>query len=343
MKMDRKSQAAVEFLMTYGWAILLAVVAISALTSFGALDPLVYFSESKCKIYGNFYCDDFKIDESNQQVTVVLRNKLGFNAKDVTVKMNSENCFSNGEGGDQLTQGTVHAANDITVSGSDNTINGGILYSTTFTNSGSGNVYDPEPEQYAGSLPEPFDIEDYSPGGSAAIEAQAEGKYTEVIGDFRGEDSGIALDGLYYVTGNVKLSGSDISGIFTIVAEGNIEISGSDQNGISYTDNLLFFSNAAGNDAIKLSGSGSSFEGYFYAPNGEIRESGSGNNIDGGFLSSQVKLSGSRLTVTYVPISSGSSDPSILQLQNPGDIPNPWVNGQTVYLNFTCLGTLQRR
>ena len=66
MKMNRKSQAAVEFLMTYGWAILVVVVAISTLTSFGILDPLVYFTESKCKIYGNFHCTDFKIDGSNE-------------------------------------------------------------------------------------------------------------------------------------------------------------------------------------------------------------------------------------------------------------------------------------
>ena len=35
----KKSQAAMEFLMTYGWAILVVLVAICALAYFGVLSP----------------------------------------------------------------------------------------------------------------------------------------------------------------------------------------------------------------------------------------------------------------------------------------------------------------
>jgi uncharacterized protein (UPF0333 family) len=37
--MDKKGQAAMEFLMTYGWAILAAIVAIAALAYFGVFSP----------------------------------------------------------------------------------------------------------------------------------------------------------------------------------------------------------------------------------------------------------------------------------------------------------------
>jgi uncharacterized protein (UPF0333 family) len=39
IKIRKKSQAAMEFLMTYGWAIIVVLVAISALAYFGVLSP----------------------------------------------------------------------------------------------------------------------------------------------------------------------------------------------------------------------------------------------------------------------------------------------------------------
>jgi hypothetical protein len=38
---SRKGQAAMEFLMTYGWAILIAIIAIAALIAFGVFNPPV--------------------------------------------------------------------------------------------------------------------------------------------------------------------------------------------------------------------------------------------------------------------------------------------------------------
>ena len=40
--MERKGQAAMEFLMTYGWAILAAIIAIGVLASFGVFTPGKY-------------------------------------------------------------------------------------------------------------------------------------------------------------------------------------------------------------------------------------------------------------------------------------------------------------
>ena len=38
----RKSQAAMEFLLTYGWAMLVVIVGISSMAHFGVLDPYRY-------------------------------------------------------------------------------------------------------------------------------------------------------------------------------------------------------------------------------------------------------------------------------------------------------------
>ena len=44
--MERKGQAAMEFLMTYGWAILVAIIAIGVLAYYGVFNPGRFISES---------------------------------------------------------------------------------------------------------------------------------------------------------------------------------------------------------------------------------------------------------------------------------------------------------
>jgi hypothetical protein len=53
----KKSQAAMEFLMTYGWAIFIILVAIGALAYFGVLDPIKMLPE-KCTGDTGFTCTD---------------------------------------------------------------------------------------------------------------------------------------------------------------------------------------------------------------------------------------------------------------------------------------------
>ena len=60
--MYKKAQAAMEFLMTYGWAILVVLVAIGALAYFGVLSPDTFLPE-KCVISSGsgLFCDKFSI------------------------------------------------------------------------------------------------------------------------------------------------------------------------------------------------------------------------------------------------------------------------------------------
>lgn len=70
----RKGQAAMEFLMTYGWAILVVLAAIGALAYFGVLSPS-RFLPSACQMPSGIGCIDYKVTASQFQFT--LRNNLG--------------------------------------------------------------------------------------------------------------------------------------------------------------------------------------------------------------------------------------------------------------------------
>ena len=71
---DKKSQAAMEFLMTYGWAILVVLAAIAALAYFGVLSPEKFLPE-KCLMETGFTCISSKIEPS--QSTIVFQNGYG--------------------------------------------------------------------------------------------------------------------------------------------------------------------------------------------------------------------------------------------------------------------------
>ena len=90
-KMFKKSQAAMEFLMTYGWAILVVLVAIGALAYFGVLSP-ERFLPSKCTLPAGVACVDFNIGSAD--VNVVLRNGLGFDLSGVSIAISG--CTSSG-------------------------------------------------------------------------------------------------------------------------------------------------------------------------------------------------------------------------------------------------------
>jgi len=73
----RRAQAAMEFLMTYGWAILVVLVAIGALAYFGVLNPSRFLPTS-CTIGVGFSCDEFKVDNlAASNVEIWVRNGIG--------------------------------------------------------------------------------------------------------------------------------------------------------------------------------------------------------------------------------------------------------------------------
>lgn len=84
MSFSKQSQAALEFIMTYGWAILVVLVAIGALAYFGVLDP-GKFLPSRCTLPVGIGCVDHYADSSVSEIGVTLKNSLGYDATTVSV------------------------------------------------------------------------------------------------------------------------------------------------------------------------------------------------------------------------------------------------------------------
>ena len=89
---SRKSQAALEFLMTYGWAILVVLVAVGALAYFGVLNP-DRFLPSRCTLPAGIACIDFiavnPFGVGNGYITVSIKNSLGYDISNVVFKASS--------------------------------------------------------------------------------------------------------------------------------------------------------------------------------------------------------------------------------------------------------------
>ena len=85
--MSKRGQAALEFLMTYGWAILVVLIAIGALAYFGVLNPKRSLPDT-CIIAPGFSCDDF-IMNTDGTSTVIIRNGFGKTLNNVTVTLDS--------------------------------------------------------------------------------------------------------------------------------------------------------------------------------------------------------------------------------------------------------------
>lgn len=102
--MNKKAQAAMEFLMTYGWAILVVLAAIAALAYFGVLSP-DRFLPNKCTLPSGMACLDFTVADTGT-VQVAMQNSLGFEMRNTQATLGlPANCTSqavNLTNGDQI-------------------------------------------------------------------------------------------------------------------------------------------------------------------------------------------------------------------------------------------------
>lgn len=87
--MQKKAQAAMEFLMTYGWAILVVLVVLGALTYFGVLSPQTLLP-SRCET-GEMWlkCKDSKLDSTNNQFIITLENNWQYDVKVTSINVSS--------------------------------------------------------------------------------------------------------------------------------------------------------------------------------------------------------------------------------------------------------------
>jgi len=143
---DKRSQAAIEFLMTYGWALLIVFILIGALWYFGFLDPSAMIPE-KCTV-PILRCKDFlfvkeTFDEFEWlNINLSLENNAGhsitMNRVDIEGESLSTECYresprviANGETGEFQIPGGINACNYIDTGKSKNDYSIIINYSWT--------------------------------------------------------------------------------------------------------------------------------------------------------------------------------------------------------------------
>jgi len=73
---NKKSQAAIEYLMTNGWTILAVFITIAVLYTF-VLSDYSLFLKPMCHTNIELYCSDFEVTRND--ITVVLKNNIGSN------------------------------------------------------------------------------------------------------------------------------------------------------------------------------------------------------------------------------------------------------------------------
>lgn len=82
MKNFKRGQAALEFLTTYGWAFLVILVAIGALSYFGVFD-MGNLVPKRCSVDAEFNCPDYQIVKS-QNVSIILQSAAGQSIKNIS-------------------------------------------------------------------------------------------------------------------------------------------------------------------------------------------------------------------------------------------------------------------
>lgn len=85
--MDKKSQAALEFLTTYAWAFVVIAVTISALYYFGIFDFGNYLPQ-RCIFPSQFKCLDFSLKPT--EVRIKLDNNLGEDIKVMSLQITND-------------------------------------------------------------------------------------------------------------------------------------------------------------------------------------------------------------------------------------------------------------
>ena len=73
---SRKSQAALEFLTTYGWAFLVILVMIGTLAYFGVLKPSRLLPD-RCSVGPELECQDFQLSSTDNTIKLRLKSNIG--------------------------------------------------------------------------------------------------------------------------------------------------------------------------------------------------------------------------------------------------------------------------
>ncbi len=80
----KRGQSALEYLVTYGWAILAIVIIAGVLWYFGIFNPSRFAGEKQCGGFSAFVCQDFRINTAGD-LRILLNNKAGGSVTSVSL------------------------------------------------------------------------------------------------------------------------------------------------------------------------------------------------------------------------------------------------------------------
>lgn len=72
----KKGQSSLEYLVTYGWAFLVIIVTIGALSYFGVINPGKWLPET-CDLGQQLQCQDWQMVDDAGEISLYLRNNFG--------------------------------------------------------------------------------------------------------------------------------------------------------------------------------------------------------------------------------------------------------------------------
>lgn len=206
-------------------------------------------------------------------------------------------------GSNSTIDGAVHSNAGLKISGSNNTVAGAVTSGCAADVSGQSNALGTGATQ-AETIPSPIDIQvadficDFEP---------PEGNVDHSGPWWEGgtSASGRLRDGVYCAEGRIKLATSGVTGTVTFIATGSnaeLALSGSSFDLRPYVGNMLAYSEGSTGDALKISGSGGTWQGVLSSPNGKVSLSGSEGQSPGGLIiGDTVTISGSGWAVTGLP------------------------------------------
>lgn len=80
----KRGQSALEYLVTYGWAILAIVIIAGVLWYFGIFNPSRFVGGKQCGGFSSFICQDFTVNTAGA-LTIVLNNDVGSTIQNVNM------------------------------------------------------------------------------------------------------------------------------------------------------------------------------------------------------------------------------------------------------------------
>lgn len=82
-----RGQAAIEYLVTYGWAFLVIIVAVAALSYFGVINPRSWFPD-RCDLGSQLECSDSEIVVGSEETVISFYVQNNFGKAIIITKAN---------------------------------------------------------------------------------------------------------------------------------------------------------------------------------------------------------------------------------------------------------------